>query len=493
MPRLSGSDDLYLLIKSLSKEEKGYFVKFAKRHSAKGSQLLSLFNVISKQEIYNEKEVKKKIKHLPVLKNMLFDKILQSLYMSDNNLSVSRQIERNTAFAGILYERGLRKKSIKLVEQSYSLAVENDLTSRAIVLNDLLGDITVNSLPQAERWDKINEFYSKEVKLIDIMSTHNKLHFEERKALCISRLQTAKEIKEKLKHIDLKALNNPANIKSPKAKLLSLTSLTIYYDMVGDLKNLYRVSKENLTLQKEIYSNSKSKVHLINYIIALMNHTPRCIDTGQINEAAKELEQLKKLPCEHQGIQLHKKYHEVYVQQELFYWRAQYSEGAKFSTQAILLNRLNDFAQDQMYVFSAILRNKSLFYLLSDDMQNAYLSLQDLRIVTKQTNDFKLQTDILITEIIIQLRLGNNAIVSNLLKLLEKLHSKYKVITTHTLASISNIIAGREINPVEDNYMLFNRLPISCWFKSITTKQSFSSTVSAANKETVAKNAKAIK
>lgn len=137
MARLKGSDDLFVLIKSLSKEEKGYFVKYAKRHSEKGSQLLTLFNLINKQEQYDEKPLKQKMKHLPVTKTMLFEQILQSIYVANHTINISRQLERNTAFAGIMFERGMVNKSVKLLEQSYELAIKNDLLPRALVIHSL--------------------------------------------------------------------------------------------------------------------------------------------------------------------------------------------------------------------------------------------------------------------------------------------------------------------------------------------------------------------
>ena len=118
-----------------------------------------------------------------------------------STLSISRQIERNTAFAGILFERGLVNKSIKLIEQSFNTAVENDLTTRALVLHSLLEDLTINSVAQEERWEKINAFYKTESQLIEIITAHSKLFFEERKASYISRLEDETEVKKKLKNM----------------------------------------------------------------------------------------------------------------------------------------------------------------------------------------------------------------------------------------------------------------------------------------------------
>ena len=54
-------DDLFLLIKSLSNSEKGYFKKFISNEKLyKGNQVyLKLFNTIEQQKSYDEKLIKK--------------------------------------------------------------------------------------------------------------------------------------------------------------------------------------------------------------------------------------------------------------------------------------------------------------------------------------------------------------------------------------------------------------------------------------------------
>ena len=78
-------DDLFKLIKSLEKAEKGYFKKFAQTHN-KGAehQYLKLFDAIDQQLEYNEPDLLKKfksesfVKQLSVTKSYLWDLILKS-------------------------------------------------------------------------------------------------------------------------------------------------------------------------------------------------------------------------------------------------------------------------------------------------------------------------------------------------------------------------------------------------------------------------------
>lgn len=485
MARLTGSDDLFVLIKSLSKEEKGYFVKYAKRHSEKGSQLLTLFNLISKQDKYDEKALKLKVKHLPVIKNMLFEQILQSIYVANHTISIARQIERNTAFAGILFEKGMINRSVKLLEQSYDLAIQNDLLPRALVIHSLLEDVVTNSIPQKERWEKIHSFHKEETVLLEKLTAHSKLFFEERKAAFISRLEDEKEVKVKLKSVDLNALDDKKNLKTSTAKLVRLTTLMMYYRMSGNTKKHYELSKENLAFQLEQFNRNKSLVQQINLAIAYMNHSNTCLDTGQLKEAEKVLGELKKLDCPHKGIQLHKTFCEVHVQQELHFWENEFAKGAQYSVQALEQKQLAKHAVEQLFVYQTLLQNKILFYLLSNDLQKAYLTMQELRPLAKEAENPKLTADIWLMELIIQKAMGNNDIALQIYKLMEKWNKKAKFLSAELMQTTIALLKQEQPFIPQTGYLIFNKLSFIDWVKSITERKSLPSLVAAFNRQSL--------
>lgn len=79
--------DLFRLIKSLTRNEKGYFKKYAQVHgNTKNADYLLLFDEIDKQQdTYDEARLIARLKgkpmvhHLSVVKNYLFEMILKSL------------------------------------------------------------------------------------------------------------------------------------------------------------------------------------------------------------------------------------------------------------------------------------------------------------------------------------------------------------------------------------------------------------------------------
>ena len=80
------SDDLFQLIKSMSKSEKGYFKKFASKHTIGEKNIyVKLFDAMDRIDEYNELLIKKKFAgekfadKLYSTKNYLFNLILKAL------------------------------------------------------------------------------------------------------------------------------------------------------------------------------------------------------------------------------------------------------------------------------------------------------------------------------------------------------------------------------------------------------------------------------
>lgn len=126
--------ELYQLIKSLSKTEKTYFKKFASRHQQKNT-LIKLFDELDKTKPngkYSEENLKQKfkrekfIKQLPVTKNYLYNNILKSLnlYYTEDNYDLKLNLIINNA--AILYQKELFTHSLKEIKRAKLLAQKHD-------------------------------------------------------------------------------------------------------------------------------------------------------------------------------------------------------------------------------------------------------------------------------------------------------------------------------------------------------------------------------
>ncbi len=133
-------DDLFQLIKSLTRTEKRYFKIFSSQHIIrKESNCIKLFDAIEKQDSYNEEQIKQMlkreifIKHLSSQKVYLYNLILKSLELYHNNIESDLRSSVNQI--KILYDKGLYKQCEKRIAKAKYIAEKYE---KFPVLFDLL-------------------------------------------------------------------------------------------------------------------------------------------------------------------------------------------------------------------------------------------------------------------------------------------------------------------------------------------------------------------
>ena len=129
-------DNLFVLIKSLTKSEKRQFKLYVGRmDSNEDSKFLKLFNHLDKMNSYKEDVIiKKKIVsklQLSNLKAHLYKQILISLRLNPQHKNVKLHIRSQIDFATILYQKGLYKQSLKILDKAKSFALKYDENTSA--------------------------------------------------------------------------------------------------------------------------------------------------------------------------------------------------------------------------------------------------------------------------------------------------------------------------------------------------------------------------
>lgn len=124
-------DFLFVLIKSLSKSEKRQFKIFASRlETSSNTKFIELFNILDKSEVYDEKLILKngliKKVQLSNLKSYLYKQILVSIRLNIPSQNIRYQLREQIDFATILYNKGLYKQSLKILDKTKQQAIEND-------------------------------------------------------------------------------------------------------------------------------------------------------------------------------------------------------------------------------------------------------------------------------------------------------------------------------------------------------------------------------
>ncbi|MEO8209518.1 MAG: hypothetical protein ABI840_03070 [bacterium] len=122
------SDKLFRLIKSLSKSEKGYFLKASGKSSGENSQYIKLFNVVDSLKIYDERKIKTILKDEPcirqlhVAKNYLYKILMRSLYLFNSESSSNYKCAEAVGNISLLYAKGLYNDCAKEIRKAKAFA-----------------------------------------------------------------------------------------------------------------------------------------------------------------------------------------------------------------------------------------------------------------------------------------------------------------------------------------------------------------------------------
>ena len=172
-------DALFVLVKSLTKSEKRQFKLYVGRLGVNtDAKFLTLFNLLDKMKAYNEEAILEsgvvKKSQLSNLKAHLYKQILISLRLNPGNQSVRVQIREQLDFASILYQKGLYKQSLKLLDKVKAMAIakeEKNIAYEIVELEKIIeSQYITRSLP-----DRAGELSSQSQWLSELNSITSKL------------------------------------------------------------------------------------------------------------------------------------------------------------------------------------------------------------------------------------------------------------------------------------------------------------------------------
>jgi tetratricopeptide (TPR) repeat protein len=131
MARTRTSDDLFQLVKSLTKSEKRYFKMLAKLQGGQ-KNYLRLFDAIDAQEQYDEEAIRRHfdserfLNQFNVARKYLYDLVLKSLRIYHAEVTTSSRLKVLNRNTEILFEKGLREQAAKMAERGVRLASEHE-------------------------------------------------------------------------------------------------------------------------------------------------------------------------------------------------------------------------------------------------------------------------------------------------------------------------------------------------------------------------------
>jgi len=250
------SDNLFLLIKALSRPEKRYFKVFTSKQGIDNSATQMVFDIVDEQEIFDEQLIIDRmngavtLQNLAVTKSRLYDSILRALDAYHSNSSIDAQLKRTLHCAEILYKKSLYSQSQRLLDGAKKLAYKYDkhtslleifMWEKLLIERDnyeTVGDAELEAMMiENTRVTKLievyNDFWGIKSRLFHILNKKGKVRTEEG-------LIKMKSI------IDSTLLDRNPDYLFYETQYLYNHIYSAYYFGVGDYANSYDYLKANV-------------------------------------------------------------------------------------------------------------------------------------------------------------------------------------------------------------------------------------------------------
>lgn len=171
------NDALFLLVKSLTKSEKRQFNLYVGRLDGNNeAKFLSLFKILDKMKVYDERIILKSgivaKQQLSNLKAHLYKQLLISLRLNPAHQNIRVQIREQLDFATVLYQKGLYKQSLKLLDKAKTMALDADEKNIAYEIVELEKVIETQFITRSisSRADELSE-QSKQLSLQNVITS----------------------------------------------------------------------------------------------------------------------------------------------------------------------------------------------------------------------------------------------------------------------------------------------------------------------------------
>jgi hypothetical protein len=296
------SDNLFRLIKSLSKSEKGYFKKYANFHVRnEENNYTRIFDAIDTQKEYDEKKILKKfskerfINQFAVAKNYLYEMILESLeaYHKNSTTEIRSILNR----IEILVDKGLYSQAKKLLKKVKEMAISHEKLTYIPEINLMeqsiyrmhydVGDLRDNSDNLIE---EIEVSAMKIKNMAEYESLKNRLYVQ-RIEMGVLRNETEMKSYDWLLRSPL--LKNDKQALSINAKILYYELFASYYNYTEDSEKCYEFSSKLIRLIEENKQVIETNVNFPTHF--LYRHSIQCYNMGKYHEALEYISKMEVL------------------------------------------------------------------------------------------------------------------------------------------------------------------------------------------------------
>lgn len=244
-------DDLFQLIKAMSRSEKRYFVLDAKKSGRRGSRYLHLFDALSNMEEFDEVRLKKLFpKNLSSDKAYLYEAILRSMRDYRSASSKAAQVKERLMDARFLHERGLYEQSNQRILEAKQMSreLEDNFSLLEIVREEQLSlydrrvKVGIEQVEELQR--EIQAVLLKVKEELDYIDLYFRLAVEVSEKGGLRDKESIAKILENIPSYLLEQKNRPI---SPLASRRRFLSLALYNRLIGERDGIYENCEKVVT------------------------------------------------------------------------------------------------------------------------------------------------------------------------------------------------------------------------------------------------------
>lgn len=254
------SEDLFNLIKSLSKSEKAYFKKSAAFHKiGEENKYVKLFDIIEGQKKYDESKViigfngDKFVNQISAAKNYLYNTLLKSLKLYRQNLSKRDEVKHLLEDVSVLFDKRLFEQVRKLLRRCKKITHSYEMYSEMMQI--LIWELKILVIEKAyeKKTDEIvNSNYEERNEILEKINNlygYDRIEYNIVSALIQGGQKKDSFLKSKLnKLISHPMLDNEANALSVSAKLKFNHIHASYHYALGGLQKSYKYLNREIQL-----------------------------------------------------------------------------------------------------------------------------------------------------------------------------------------------------------------------------------------------------
>jgi hypothetical protein len=381
MARITGSTDLYDLIHSMSPAEKGYFQKFALRHTSQGNKYLTLFNTINGQKEFEESSLKKKFSQYTVMKQYLFEMIQDSMLLFHKGTNSRHQILMQVLQIDYLLEKGLHDKAIKLTRRAFDDAHNMEQLAAEDILRRYLYRLHVRIWKVSERAEKDKEYFEDLQLIRDKQAEIDKYSKILQHVLQYNNLQSFQADYQTSfpKDFDDTGLFTETPLLTVTAERKRLTCLGAYYQLLRKFGGAYDAASRYYKLEKKLLEekNPLAKVSEYRHALKVLIHT--CLHTNHYDEAFernKEFHAIKE-PLKTAAFE-----NEIvwFTTQQYIYWGSgRHKEGEAFTVKNLPHKLIEESGERMPLHVAEIYKSKVLFEYSNRNYKEVFKSIAELQ------------------------------------------------------------------------------------------------------------------